>query len=61
MALDTAHTQCNALSGHTGGQEPSGLGDRTRNTTQRASPSVNRSQVAQDTAHTTQPTEWVHR
>ena len=47
--------------GHTGEQEPSGPGHRTRNTTPRAGTPVNRSQVAQDTAHATQHTERAHR
>ena len=46
MAQDTAHTQHNAPSEHTGEQEPSGPGHRTWHTTHGASTSVNRSQVA---------------
>ena len=61
MAQDTAHTQRTASSAHTGEQEPSGPGRRTRNTTQWASTPVNRSQVAQETAHTTQRNERAHR
>ena len=45
----------------TGEQEPSGPGHGTRNTTHRAGEPVNRSVVAQDTAHTTQRTERAHR
>ena len=53
MAQDTAHAaQRNAPSEHTGEQEPTGPGDSTRNTTHRGGTPVNRSQVAQDTAHT---------
>ena len=52
----TPHTQSNAQSGHTGEQEPSGPGHRTRNTTYRAGTPVNRSQMAQDTAHAKQRT-----
>ena len=48
----TPHTQHNTPSGHTGEQEPSGPGHRTRKATHRARTPVNRSQVAQDTAHT---------
>ena len=55
------HTLHNTPSRHTGEQEPSGPGHRTRNTTHRAGTPVNRSQVAQKTAHTTQRTEWAHR
>ena len=44
--------QHNAPSGHTGEQEPSGPGHRTSKATHRAGTLVNRSQVAQDTAHT---------
>ena len=53
----TPHTKHNAPSEHTGEQEPSGPGHRTGNTTHPASTPVNRSQVAQDTAHATQRTE----
>ena len=44
--------QNNTPSGHTGEQEPSGPGHRTREAKHRAGTPVNRSQVAQDTAHT---------
>ena len=50
MAHDTAHLQHNAASEHTGEQEPSGPGHRTRNTTHQAGTLVNKSQVAKDTA-----------
>ena len=52
----TPHTESNTPSGHTSEQEPSGPGHRTRNTTHREGTPVNRSQVAQDTAHATQHT-----
>ena len=54
------HTQSNALSGHTGEQEPSGPGHRTRNTAHRAGTQVNRSQLAKDTAPSKQHTEGAH-
>ena len=57
----TPYTQHNPLSGRTGAQEPSGPGHRTRNTTHRAGAPVNRSQVAQDTAHAKQHTQRAHR
>ena len=57
----TPHTQSNAPSGHTGEQEPSGPGHRTRNTTNHAGTLLNGSQVAQDTAHAKQRTERAHR
>ena len=57
----TPHTQNNTRSGHTGEQEPSGPGRRTREASPRAGAQVNRSQVAQDIAHTTQRTEQAHR
>ena len=57
----TPRMQQNALSEHTGEQEPSAPGHRTRNTTLRARTFVNRSQVAQDTAQATQHTERAHR
>ena len=60
MAQDMG-TPHNTPSGRIGEQEPSGPGHRTHNTTHRAGASVNRSQVAQDTAHTTQHTEPAHR
>ena len=73
MAQDTAQTG-NTPSGHTGKQEPSGPGHRTRKATHQAGPGhgtrhtahtagtpVNRSQVAQDTAHATQHAERAHR
>ena len=47
--------------GHTGEQEPSGPGHRTRNTARQAGTPVNESQVAQDTAHATQHAEREHR
>ena len=49
----TQHGQSNTPSGHTGEQEPSGPGHRTRNTTHLADTPVNGSQVAQDTAQAT--------
>ena len=67
---------CTRDTTHPGGtpaeQEPSGPGQRTRNATQRTGTPVNRSQVAQDTAHTcatgaterraaTNHTTWVGR
>ena len=54
-------TQHNTLSGHTGDREPRGPGHRTRNAPHRAHTPVNRSQVAQDTADTTQQTALAHR
>ena len=57
----TRNPQHNTRSEHTGEQEPSGPGHRSRNTTHRAGTPVNRSQVAQDTAHATQHTEPAHR
>ena len=60
MAQDT-HTRSNMLSGHTSEQEPSGPGHRTRKATDGAGTRVNRSEVAQDTAHATQHTERAHR
>ena len=60
MAQDTANT-VKAPSGHTSEQEPSGPGHRTRKATDRAGTQVNRSRVAQDTAHAKQHTEWAHR
>ena len=57
----TPHTQHNAPGEHTIEQEPSGPGYGTRNTTHRASTPVNRSQVAQDTAHVTQRIDRGHR
>ena len=54
------HTRT-AHSTHTGEQEPSGPGDRTCNTTHRASTPVNRSQLAQDTADAPQQTARAHR
>ena len=53
----TPHTQQNAPGGHTGEQEPTGLGHRTRSTKHRASTPVNKRQVTQDTAHARQRTE----
>ena len=52
--------QHNAAGEHTGEQEPSCPGHRTHNTKHRASTPVNRSQMAQDTAHATQHTQWAH-
>ena len=49
----TSHQHSNGRSGHTGEQEPSGRD--TAHATNRTL--VNRSQVAQETAHTTQHTE----
>ena len=57
----TPTTQHNTASGHTGEREPSGTGHRTRDTTQRGGTLVNRSRVAQDTAHAAQHTELAHR
>ena len=57
----TPHMQHNTPSGHTGEQEPSGPGHRTRNTTRRAGTLLNRSQVAQDTAQAKQHTEGADR
>ena len=56
----TPHTQHNTPSVHTAGQEPSGPGHCTCKTTHRAGTTLNRSQVAQDTAHTAQHTERAH-
>ena len=56
----TRQTQHNMPSLNTGEQESSGSEHRTRKTTHRASRAVNRSQVAQDTAHATQLTELAH-
>ena len=53
----TPHTQHKRQSGHTGEQEPSGPGHRTRNTTNHAGGPMNRSKVAQDTADAKQRTE----
>ena len=60
MAQDTAHTG-NAPSGHTGEEEPSGPGHRTRKATDLAGTGVNTSQVAQDIAQAKQHTAWAHR
>ena len=57
----TPHTQNNIPSGRTGKQEPSGPGHGTGNTARRAGTPVNRSQVAQDTAHATQHAERAQR
>ena len=46
--------QHNAPSEHSGEQESCGPGHRTRDATHRAGTPVNRTQVAQDTAHATQ-------
>ena len=56
----TPHTQGSTPSEHTGEQEPSGSGHRTRRTAHEAGRPVNRNQVAQDTAHTTQRAERAH-
>ena len=56
----TLHAQHNTPSGQAGEREPSGPGHRTRRATHRAGAAVHRSQVAQDTAHTTQHTERAH-
>ena len=53
--------QHNAAGERTSEQESGGPGHRTRNTTQRDGTPVNRSQVAQDTAHATQPRDTTHR
>ena len=53
--------QHNTPSKHTGEQEPSCPGHRTRNTTHQAYALVNRSQVAQDTANAIQHAERAHR
>ena len=60
MARDTAYTD-STRSGHTGEQEPSGPGHRTRKETHRARTPVNRSQVAQDTPQAKHHTERAHR
>ena len=57
----TLQTEHNAPRKHTGEQEPSGPGHRTDNTTQQPSTPLDRSQVAQVTAHTTQRTQGTHR
>ena len=57
----TPHTQHHTPSGHTCEQELSAPEHRTRDTTHRAGTPVNRSPVAQDTAHATQRTEQAHR
>ena len=52
---------CTQNTGHdTDEQEPSGPGHRTPDATRQAVTPVNRSQVAQDTAHTRQHTERAH-
>ena len=66
MAQDTAHAHgvkfrvCGVRAHLAPEQEPGGPGDRTRNQ-HRAGTPVNRSQVAQDTAHAKQHTERAHR
>ena len=50
--IRTPHTQHSTPSGHTGEQEPSGPGHGKHKATHGAGTPVNRSQVAQDTAHT---------
>ena len=57
----TPHPQHNTFIVHTGEQEASGQGHRTRNRTSQACTLVNRSQVAQDTAHTSQHAGPAHR
>ena len=59
--LRTPHHQSNAPSGRTGEQEPSGPGHRRRNTTNSAGTPMNRSRVAEDTAHAKQRTEQALR
>ena len=61
MAQDTAHMPSNAPSEHTAEQQPSGPGHCTRNTTHQAGIPLNKSQVAKDTAQTTQHGERPHR
>ena len=53
---ETPHTQHNTPSGHTGEQEPSSPGHRTRNTTHQAVTPVNRNQVAKHIAKAKQRT-----
>ena len=53
--------QHNTPSRYTGEQEPSGPCHRTSKAEDGAGTPVNRSQVAQDTAHATQRTERAHR
>ena len=55
------HTQHNTRRVHTGEEEPRGQGHRTRNRTRRAYTPVNRSPVAQDTAHGTPNAERTQR
>ena len=57
----TNNTQHITPSEHTGEQEPSGPGHRTRNTTHTAGTPVNRSQVAQDTVVATKHTKRAQR
>ena len=57
----TPHTLHIAPSGHTAEQEPGGSGHRTRKTTHGADTTVNRNQVAQDTAHATRHTARANR
>ena len=57
----TRNPQHNTPRAHTGEQEPSGPGHRTPNTTHRAGTPVNRSELAQDTAHATEHTRPAHR
>ena len=57
----TPHTQHNTQSKHTGEQEPSGQGHRTRNATHRVGTLVNKGQVTQDTAQVTQQLGRTHR
>ena len=68
LGQDTAHAQAprttkrrDTTGGHTGEQEPNGPGHRTHKAAHRADTPVNRSQVAQDTPHTTQHTEQAQR
>ena len=56
----TPHTHSNALSGHVSEQEPRGPGPRTTKAKDRVGTPVNRSQVARDTARTTQHTPRAH-
>ena len=57
----TRNPRHNTPSEHIGEQEQSGQGHPTPNTTHQAGTPMNRSQVAQDTAHTKQHTEPTHR
>ena len=57
----TPHTQHNTPSVHTCEQKPSGPGHCTHSTKHGACTPVNRSQVAQETAHASQEAERTHR